>query len=222
MPASDALAWVRSHEREFEPGARLLVLGDIPMPAAQPQFRQPVELRTRPLPAAPRETRVTVVGERGMAWRRMFAALDGPLRVAVEAAPNAKTELIVWDTAATPPAGLRAPLWWVTNEAAFPELAGSASVDGIRYADSARGRVWTSSAWPPANPAAARRLLETWQGLHAAPVPYTAPASSFAPSIGSAIPSAIPHADGALRDMLMMALVALFALERIVTHARRR
>lgn len=218
LPASQALHWVRTHEREFEPGARLLVLGDIPMPAATPQFRHPLELRTLPTAASRTEVRVAVVGERAPEWRRMFAALDGPLRVVVDAAPNAKTELIVWDAATTPPAGLRAPLWWVANEAAFPELAGAKGVDGIRYLDTPRGRVWTSKAWPPADPAAARRLLETWRTLHYAPVAYTAPATRFAPS---AVPASV-HANGALRDILMMALVALFALERLLTHARRR
>ncbi|MFC4929263.1 hypothetical protein [Massilia sp. GCM10023247] len=218
LPAAEALAWIRAHEREFEPGARLLVLGDIPMPAALPQFRQPVDLRTLPAPSARSEVRVAIVGARAAEWRRMFAAAGEPLRVLVEPAPTAKTELIVWDTADAPPAALRAPLWWVTNAAAFPELAKANSVDGIRYADTARGRVWTSDAWPPGDPAAARRLLESWRALHYAPVAWTAPAAQFA---ASAAPAAA-HADGALRDILTMALVALFALERMFTHARRR
>ncbi|HAV36900.1 MAG TPA: hypothetical protein DCX52_11190, partial [Massilia sp.] len=159
LPAGDALAWIRTHEREWKPEARLLVLGDIPMPAALPQFVHPVELRTLARPATPSEVRVAIVGEAGL-WRRMFAALTGPVRVVVEDAPNAKTELIVWNKPEAPPASLRAPLWWVLDAAAFPELAQAKAVDGIRYADSARGRVWTSSAWPPADPAAARRLLE--------------------------------------------------------------
>ena len=218
LPAAGALDWVRAHEREFEPGARLLVLGDIPMPAATPQFRHPVELRTLPKPVARTEVRVAIAGERAPEWRRMFAALDGPLRVVVEPAPTAKTELIVWDSATPPPAALRAPLWWVTNDAAFPELAKAKTVDGIRYLDTARGRLWASTAWPPANPASARRLLETWRELHYGPGAYTTPATRFAPSTTPAA----THASGALRDMLMMALVALFALERIFTHARRR
>ena len=218
LAAGEALAWIRAHEREFESGARLLVLGDIPMPAAMPQFRQPVELRTLSKPVARLEVRAAIVGERAPEWRRMFAALDGPLRVVVDPAPNAKTELLVWDSADAPPAGLRAPLWWVTNAAAFPELAAANTVDGMRYADTARGRVWASGAWPPANPEGARRLLETWRALHYAPAAFTTPAYRFAPS---AAPAA-DHASGALRDMLMMALVALFALERILTHARRR
>ena len=217
LPASGALAWIRAHEREWRPDARLLVLGDIPMPATPPQFIHPVELRTQARPAAPSEVRVAVVGEAGP-WRRMFAALNGPVRVVVEDAPSAKTELIVWDKPEAPPSSLRAPLWWAADAAAFPELAKAKSVDGIRYADSARGRLWSASAWPPADPAAARRLLETWRRLHYAPVAYTAPPSTFTPTKLAAA----EHAGGALRDFLMMALVALFALERILTHARRR
>ncbi len=217
LPAGEALAWIRAHEREWKPDARLLVLGDIPMPATLPQFIHPLELRTLARPAAPSEVRVAIVGEAGP-WRRMFAALTGPVRVVVEDAPNAKTELIVWNKPEAPPASLRAPLWWAADASAFPELAQAKAVDGIRYADSARGRVWTSSAWPPADPAAARRLLETWRRLHYAPVAHTAPSHTFAPS---KVP-AVEHAGGAVRDFLMLALVVLFALERILTHARRR
>ncbi|MCC2963130.1 BatA domain-containing protein [Massilia sp. IC2-278] len=218
LPAAEALSWVRAHEREWKPNARLLVLGDIPMPATLPQFRHALELRTLAKPAAPREVHVAIVSERAGEWRRMFAALDGPLRAVVDAVPGAKTELIVWDKPEAPPPSMRAPLWWAANTAAFPELAKAPGVDGIRYAGSARGRLWTSGAWPPGDAAAARRLLETWRSLHYAPLPHAAPAHRFA---ASNVP-ATQHADGALRDFLMMALVALFALERTLTHARRR
>lgn len=217
LPAGAALAWIRSHEREWKPGANLLVLGDIPMPAQLPQFIHPVELRTLARSPAPSEVRVAIVGEAGQ-WRRMFAALNGPVRVVLEDAPGAKTELIVWNKPEAPPASLRAPLWWAANPASFPELAQAPAVDGIRYADSARGRLWTSANWPPANASAARQLLESWRRLHYTPVVHTAPSVRFAPSTLAAS----EHAGGALRDFLMLALVVLFALERILTHARRR
>ena len=217
LPAGEALAWIRAHEREWKPDAQLLVLGDIPMPATLPQFIHPVELRTLDKPPTPTEVHVAIVGEAGP-WRRMFAALNGPVRVLLEDAPGAKTELIVWNKPEAPPASLRAPLWWVADPAAFPELARAQAVDGIRYADSARGRLWTSPAWPPANAAAARQLLESWRRLHYAPVVHTAPSMRLAPSTLAAD----GHAGGALRGFLMLALVVLFALERILTHARRR
>jgi hypothetical protein len=61
-------------------------------------------------------------------------------------------------------------------------------------------------------------LLETWRELHYAPVPYTAPPMAFAATNAPTV----DYASGALRDFLMLALVALFAFERILTHARRR
>jgi hypothetical protein len=217
LPAGDALAWIRAHEREFKPEARLLVLGDIPMPATVPQFRRPVVLRTLGKPVPRTEAHVAIVSARPREWQRMFAALDGPLRVVLDKAPGPTTELIVWDSPDAPPAGMRAPLWWATDASAFTELAQSKAIGGMRYADSARGRVWASNAWPPGNPGSARALLETWRELHYAPVPATAPPMVFAATNAAAV----DYASGALRDFLMLALVALFAIERILTHARR-
>ena len=218
LPAAQALAWIRAHEREFKPEARVLVLGDIPMPASVPQFRRPVVLHTLARPVPRTQSHVAIVSARPQEWRRMFAALDGPLRVVIDKAPGPKTELIVWDMPDAPPAAMRAPLWWVTDAGAFTELAQSKALGGIRYADGARGRVWASNAWPPTDPAAARALLDTWRELHYAPSPYTAPPMAFA---ATNAPARV-YASGALRDFLMLALVALFALERILTHARRR
>lgn len=218
LKANEALAWIRAHEREFKPDARLLVLGDIPMPATQPQFRRPVLLRTLATPAPRVDTHVAIFSTRAPQWRRLFAALDGPLRVVVDQQPNPKTELIVWDLPDAPPATLRAPLWWTTDTAAFTELAQSKALGAMRYADGPRGRVWASTAWPPRDAAAARALLDTWRELHYGPLPYTAPPQAFAAT--DTAPRT--QASGALREFLMLALAALFALERIVTHARRR
>jgi hypothetical protein len=218
LPAADALSWIRAHEREFKPEARLLVLGDIPMPAVLPQFRRPVVLHTLAKAAPRSDVRVAIFSSRAQEWRRMFAALDGPLRVVAEDKPGPRTELIVWDLPDAPPPALRAALWWTTEAGAFTELVQSKAIGGIRYADGARGRVWASNAWPPNDPASARALLETWRELHYAPVPYTAPPLAFA----AAKVSAHEYASGALRDFLMLALAALFAFERILTHARRR
>ena len=144
----------------------------------------------------------------------MFA-LEG---IAVDAAPGAKTSLIVWDRREAPPASLRAPLWLVTDIAAFPELGKARQVDGLRYADSPRGRLWHAESWPPQTADAARTLLDDWQRLHAGPPSYTAPSRVFEASRGAGA----PEPSGALRDMLMAALAALFVLERSLTHARRR
>lgn len=217
LPAAEALAWIDSHEREFKPAARVLVLGDIPMPATLPRFRRPVVLRTLGQAPVRVESHVAIVSPRPQEWQRMFAALDGPLRVVIDKTPGPATELIVWDAPDAPPAGMRAPLWWTPDASLFTELAQSKAIGAMRYADGPRGRVWASNAWPPNDPAAARALIETWRELHYAPIPYTAPSMVFAPTQAASA----DQASGALRDFLMLALVGLFAIERILTHARR-
>ncbi len=214
LPPGQALGWLRAHEREWRPEARVLVLGDIPMPALTPAFARRIELRTLARPLPPAERRVHIASERPEGWRRVFAAAG----IAIDEAPGAKTSLIVWDRKEPPPASLRAPLWLVIESAAFPELGKAPQVDGLRYADSPRGRLWHSAAWPPKTADAARSLLDDWQRLHIGPHAYTAPPRVFEAS--STIRA--PEPSGALRDMLMAALVALFVLERILTHARRR
>jgi hypothetical protein len=218
LPGAQLLAWLHSHEREWRGDARLLVVGDVPMPATLPQFTHAVTLRTMPAPARPAEHHLAIVSDRADDWRKLFSALDGSQHYVVDATPGAKTELLIWDKPAAPPAALHAPLWWITDPAAFPALQGAKAVDGIRYADSPQGRLWTSDAWPPKDAASARALFETWQRLHYAPVPFTAPAQVLAPGRAWAT----GEAEGELRALLAMAIVGLFALERILTHARRR
>lgn len=218
MPAAGALHWLGEHEREWGDDAKLLVVGAVPMPATKPQFRHKVELRTATRPFGSTEHHVAIVGERAGEWRKLFAALGGPQRYVIQETPDARTGLVIWDSPQAPAAGARAPLWWVVDEAAFPELRGAREVDGIRYADSARGRLWTSSAWPPKDADAARRLFDSWQRLHYAPVPYVAPPQALAPGKTRTA----GEADGELRDLLLAAVLGLFAVERILTHARRR
>ena len=216
--ASDPLTWFASHEREWLGDARVLVLGAVTMPAEKPRFRHQVELRTRGAPFAKTGHRVAIVSKRANEWRTLFAALSGPQRYLVDETTGGKPELVIWDVPEAPPATLHAPLWWIGDASAFPELKHARQVDGLRYADSTRGRLWNSAGWPPKDAAAARRLFEDWQRLHYPPVAYAA-ASQVLPADPSA-----PIAPGtrALRDMLAMALIALFALERMVTHARKR
>ena len=115
----------------------------------------------------------------------------------------------MWDVPQAPPAGLRAPLWWIGDASAFPELKNG-------YADSARGRLW--SVAPPPDADAGRTLFERWQRLHYPALAYAAPTQVIA-----ATPSAsMAPASGALHAMLAYALMALFALERILAHAHRR
>jgi hypothetical protein len=185
LPDRDAVTWLHAHEREFEPGARLVVMGDAVMPAVLPRFRHAVELRTAAAPVGPAERHVAVFSDRADAWRRLFAAAEPAWHVVVDAPPGPRTELVVWDRPDAPPPDLRGRVL----QAALPQDA-----DG------------------------ARALFATWQRRYVGPQPYTAPAQALAPD--AAAPAG--PASGALRHWLGLALVVLFALERIVTHVRRR
>jgi hypothetical protein len=218
LPDRDAVNWLHAHEREFKPEARLVMVGDIAMPATLPRFRHQVELRPQAAAPANVERHVAVFSRRLDDWRRLFAAPGALQPYVIDAQPGQKTDLIVWDLPEAPPAALRAPLWWVGDARIFPELAKAAQVGAIRYADSARGRLWSMEAWPLTDADGARALLESWQRLQYPPQPFTAPAQVLA---GEASAPAGP-ASGALRGMLSLALLVLFALERMLTHVRRR
>jgi hypothetical protein len=218
VPGDDPFAWLARHDREWRSGARLLVLGAVPMAAAPPRSRHRIEVRSREPAIASTTQRVVVVSQRAAEWRALFAALDGPRRYRVDDLADGVAELVIWDLPQAPPAGLRAPLWWAGDARAFPELGKAVQVDGMRHASGARGRVWTAAAWPPLAPEAARRLFETWQRLHYAPLAYTMPAQTIA-----ATPAAAPApSSGALRYLLTLVLLGLFATERILAHASRR
>jgi hypothetical protein len=223
LPRVDAIAWLHAHEREFKPESRLLVLGDAAMPSTPPRFRHAIQWRADTAqPAAPVEHHVAVFSARTDDWRRLFAAASPAWRIVVDAQPGPRTDLVVWDQPEAPPGTLRAPLWWASDARLFPELAQAARVDGLRVAASARGRVWAPAqaqdAWAPRDADAARALFAAWQRLQLGPQAYPMPVQATAADGGA---PAGP-ASGALRAFLATLLVALFALERMLTHARRR
>jgi hypothetical protein len=218
LPNRDAYRWLHEYEREFEPQARLLLVGDVAMPAALPRLRHALAVRPQAAPTPPEEQHVAVFSRRADEWRKLFGALDGPQRHVFDGQPNAKTGLVIWDLPEAPPASLRAPLWWVADATAFPELEKAPQTEGLRYLDSPRGRLWSAAWLPPQDAAATRTMFESWQRLHLGLRPHTAPAQ--APAIDARAPAG-PDG-GALRDALCAALLVLFALERIVAHVRRR
>ena len=243
----DVFAWLRQHERDWRSDARLLIVaapGKVAMPARPPQFAHNVELQIQPATGvaalaeassgpspSPRQHRVALAApaSRLPAWRALFAAFDvagaGADHYVLADTPDASTELIIWDMPATaPPAAWHAPLWWLAMKAGTPPIAELAAapaltINGItlQYADTPRGRIWSSVTWLPKDPDAARNLYETWQAL-AKPAPaYPAPSQVFA----AARSAATPLKDIDRAAWLAYTLLALFTLERILTHARR-
>ncbi|WP_202412911.1 BatA domain-containing protein [Duganella lactea] len=233
----DGLAWLRQHERDWRSDAKLLIVAranQLAMPARLPQFSHPVELRTtagQSTAVAASESHVALAAQETsrQAWRSLFAAFDSAgnraSRYTLAAEPGAATTLIVWDALnAKPPAGWHAPHWWVSSSStsAFPELAKASTliINGItlKYADSPRGRLWTSDAFPPSDADTAHALYDAWQQLSPGPAPaYATPSQTFA-AARSALP-AIVNARPAM--WLGVVLLVLFMLERILTHARR-
>ncbi|MGZ5183186.1 MAG: BatA domain-containing protein [Ramlibacter sp.] len=218
LPDRDAYRWLHEHEREFKPQARLLLAGDVAMPAMLPRLRHAVTVKPQPAAAAPLERHVAVYSRRAEEWRKLFGALEGPQRHVFDAQAGAGTGLVIWDLPEPPPANLRAPLWWVADTAAFPELAKAPQSDGLRVMDSPRGRLWSAAWLPPHDADAARTMFATWQRLHAGIRPYTAPPQ--APVVDARTPAG--PSGGVLHDALAIALLVLFALERLFTHVRRR
>lgn len=94
------------------------------------------------------------------------------------------------------------------------------AIDGpVRWTvDTAPGAVTFSPGVTPRDADAARAVFAAWYRQHYALAPYVAPSQVLA-----ADPSAPLHSQGgALRDKLLMVLVALFALERGLAHVRKR
>ena len=237
---ANILAWLTAHESEWRGDARWLLIanaGDVPMPARPPALAHRLDMRVLAASAsapAPRVDRhvvlVTDSADRAERWRALFTAFEaaglGNEHYLITSSPNAQTELIVWDRRETPNATWRAPLWWVVDAAAFPELAQVPSVPhppilpnlpNFRYADTPRGRLWALDDWPLNDIEGARALFQTWQALQRAPVAYAPPSQvlTAGPSVRSEGPA------GALHAVFAPLLAALFALERLLAHVGR-
>lgn len=211
--------------------------GRLAAPAAQAGdgMHDPAAPVTRP-PALP--IALVAPPERKAAWQALFAAFDaagnGAVRHVVtefdgtQALPQTPPQaaLIVWDRAAPPPPRWQAPLWWLPTATlrlvagVDPAAVQALRVDGLalQVADSARGRLWASDAWPPQDADRARTLYETWRVLHFAPDAWPLAAQVLPPQRTSPLtmPDTRPDA------WLAYALLSLFILERLMTHVRRR
>lgn len=226
----DLWNWLALNEHEWRPEARFLILTPgAAMPALPPRLAHAIDLRLAPPPAAvssvalpvaapgiaqrpPRERHVAVSAppERMVRWQALFdafgTAADGANRYIVSDGPLPATELIVWDRPGTePPSTWKAPLWWRT-----------AIANG--QTPTPQGLVWSAPQWPLNDVDGARALYERWQQATARPASYPMPAQTI--KAGRSKPLAAPLARSP--EWLALALLALFAIERILAHARRR
>jgi hypothetical protein len=151
LPSGDGFGWLARHQREWQDGSRLLLLGDVPMPALMPRLRHEVIVR-RPDHAAvaasataPRH--VAIVSARADRWRAVFSAIDGPQRYVIDAVPGPLTTLTIWDRPGAAPPGLN---------------------------------VWANPGDPPQDAAAARAWFECAQRLYFAMPSYPTPSQRIA------------------------------------------
>jgi hypothetical protein len=224
LPASSPIAADAAPSASSPIGASAALLASAPIAASPALSARAPEAGLRV------EHRVSVSAppERMAAWRALFAAFSaaGGGDYTIEDKPGATTELIVWDSPAAPPPGWQAPLWWLPAPgpmAAFganEPPAKPLTINGLplQITDSPRGRLWISPAFPPRSAEAAGALYETWQSLSRPAQPYPMPAVQLPPR--RSVPLAMPDTPPAA--WLAYVLLALFALERLMTHVRRR
>lgn len=182
------------------------------VPAAQAGTIEAARLASEPAQTASRERHVVVSApqERMARWQALFAAFgtaaNGANRYVINGTPTQATELIVWDHPdSEPPANWQAPLWWRT-----------AAANG--EAQTRQGLVWKATDWPLTDIDQARALYERWQAATARPAAYAMPAQVIKPERSTPLPTPLARSP----EWLALALLALFAIERILTHARRR
>ncbi len=219
------LSWLSAHEGQWRKQARILVLdydSQVGMPAQQTQFSHQVELRllaTAKKPE-PEEHHITVVSKRAELWSALFKSYEsagmGNTRYLISTVPNAKTELIIWESAEAPDSAWRAAHWWLTDARSFPDVKIDKSFDSVHYADSAMGRIYLGE-WHIAEESDARALYALWQKMRAAPAPYFAYSHVF-PVSGKKQPLST---GGQWTNALGLLLALLFAIERSLSHARR-
>ncbi len=212
----DPWSWLALNEHEWRPRARFLILArSAPMPALRPRLAHRTDLRLAPeapATAAPHERHVVVVAppHRLAAWQALFAAFgtagEGANRYVLSDAPTPATELIVWDRPdSEPPPSWKAPLWWRT-------------ADATGQKQTTQGLTWTASQWPLHDIDAARALYERWQAATLLPAAYPMPAQAIEPARSKPLPTPLSRSP----QWLALAMLALFAIERTLAHARRR
>lgn len=219
------LDWLATRESRWSKEARILILSNdsqVAMPAQQTQFNHQVELRLHAAAKKPEpeEHHITVVSKRAELWSALFKAYEsaglGNTRYLISNVPDAKTELIIWESAEVPNPAWRAAHWWLSDARSFPTVKMDKSFGSIPYADSAVGRIYLGD-WRITEESDARALYFLWQKMSAEPAPYFAysqifPVSEKKPPLSTG---------GQWTSALGLLLALLFAIERSLSHARR-
>lgn len=193
---------------------------------------------------------IALRSDRVTAWQHMFTAFaaagNADQHYVWQQAPDARTDLVIWDSTQVVPQSWKtnatANLWWLSSGAGIvsdqsPEEKNPGlqlltdSQLHIKQFKTAASRYWliqSGSDWPigaenklnnkPSDSQNAKKLFEAWQMMSLKTPVY--PATSFnLPASKNAIPN---QQQENTRDVLLMLLLCIFALERIFTHVGRR
>jgi len=252
IQSTQILYWLEQHQSWWKKSARLLVLGDasqITLNAQAPQLAQALEVKVRPpsndnkqVKTKPADHYIALHSDRAAAWQHMFTAFavagKADHHYVWQSEPDARTELVIWDSAQAVPqnwkTNLKAHLWWLSSSAGIvndqareekhPGLQSLAdSKLHIKQFKTTESRYWlmqSGSDWPISlnESQDAKKLFEAWQMMSLKARVY--PATSFnQPASKNAIPL---QQQENTRDVLLVLLLCIFALERILTHVGRR
>nr|WP_314859528.1 hypothetical protein [uncultured Undibacterium sp.] len=256
IQSTQILYWLEQHQIWWKKSARLLVLGDasqISLTAQVPQLAQALEVKVRQPSIDKKQGKtkqqdyyIALHSDRAAGWQHMFTAFAVAGRAdhnyVWQQAPDARTELVIWDSAQAVPenwkTNSKAHLWWLSSSAGIvndqatqekqPGLQALADsklhIKQFRTADSRYWLIQSGSDWPIdgsigiGDSQNAKRLFEAWQMMSLKTQDY--PATSFnLPASKNTIPM---QQQENTRDVLLILLLCIFALERIFTHVRRR
>jgi len=252
IQSTQILYWLEQHQSWWKKSARLLVLGDasqVALNAQAPQLMQTLEVKVRPPSNDSKQVKtkqldyyIALHSDRAAAWQHMFTAFavagKADHHYVWQSEPDARTELVIWDSTQVVPqnwkTNAKANLWWLsasagivtqqTSEETHPGLQTLANsklhIKQFKVADSRYWLVQTGSDWPINlnDSQNAKKLFEAWQMMSLKVRDY--PTTSFSlPASKNTIPL---QQQENTRDVLLVLLLCIFALERIFTHVRRR
>ena len=252
IQSTQILYWVEQHQSWWKKTARLLVVGDasqITLNAQAPELAQALEVKIRPASNENKQVKtktedyyIALQSGRAAAWQHMFTAFavagKADQHYVWQQEPDARTSLVIWDSTQAVPqhwkTNSKAHLWWLsssagivndqTREEKHPGLQSLAdSKLQIKQFKTTESRYWfmqSGSDWPINlnDKQNAKKLFEAWQMMSLKTPDY--PATSFSlPASKSTIPL---QQQENTRDVLLVLLLCIFALERILTHVRRR
>jgi hypothetical protein len=239
---NNLLDWLQDNQMQWKSKAKLLVLAtanQVPLNARLPKLGLDLHLRissksTKTTPTLLQSRSITLKTEKPAQWKALFASFEsagaGTQKFSFSDEPTPATELIIWDSPQARNPKWHAPLWWTRSDTSLlassnqkenaKELPQPFKQLGITPADTAQGRVWTMDAqreWPVDDIESAKQLYQLWQQAQNVQVPYFVASQD----IKALAKGDFLATSGNLREILLLLIAGLFALERYLSHARR-